>query len=129
MNAWLAGRTPLSAGRSALHAVTDAPETLYREAARATLALLRERGIDVPAAERALASLAVETPSWGYGDSGTRFGVFRQAGRDKGGVGLGLAIVKGLVTLHGGTVTVRSEPGLGARFEVRLPRVAATTTR
>ena len=44
---------------------------------------LRERGIDVPAAERALASLAVETPSWGYGDSGTRFGVFRQAGRPR----------------------------------------------
>ena len=44
---------------------------------------LRERGIDVPAAERALASLVVETPSWGYGDSGTRFGVFRQAGRPR----------------------------------------------
>jgi L-rhamnose isomerase / sugar isomerase len=30
--------------------------------------------------ERALASLAIETPSWGYGDSGTRFATFRQPG-------------------------------------------------
>ena len=44
---------------------------------------LRERGIDVPAAERALASLVVETPSWGYRDSGTRFRVFRQTGRPR----------------------------------------------
>jgi L-rhamnose isomerase/sugar isomerase len=30
-----------------------------------------------------LAALAIETPSWGYGDSGTRFGVFPQAGRPR----------------------------------------------
>ena len=33
--------------------------------------------------ERELASFAVETPSWGYGDSGTRFGVFAQPGRPR----------------------------------------------
>jgi L-rhamnose isomerase/sugar isomerase len=44
---------------------------------------LRERGIDVEAAEQALSSLVVETPSWGYADSGTRFGVFPQAGRPR----------------------------------------------
>ena len=27
--------------------------------------------------------LAVETPSWGYGDSGTRFAVFQQPGRPR----------------------------------------------
>ena len=42
VNAWLAGRAPLSAGSSALQTVTDAPEGLYQEAARATLALLAE---------------------------------------------------------------------------------------
>jgi L-rhamnose isomerase / sugar isomerase len=43
-----------------------------------------ERGKrDVPGIERSLASLAVETPSWGYGDSGTRFGVFPQPGRPR----------------------------------------------
>ena len=33
--------------------------------------------------ERALAAFEVETPSWGYGDSGTRFGVFPQPGRPR----------------------------------------------
>ena len=35
------------------------------------------------AIERALAAFAVETPSWGYGDGGTRFGVFPQPGRPR----------------------------------------------
>jgi L-rhamnose isomerase/sugar isomerase len=30
--------------------------------------------------QRALGALAIETPSWGYGDSGTRFATFRQPG-------------------------------------------------
>jgi L-rhamnose isomerase/sugar isomerase len=30
-----------------------------------------------------LAALEIETPSWGYGDSGTRFATFRQAGRPR----------------------------------------------
>jgi L-rhamnose isomerase/sugar isomerase len=33
--------------------------------------------------ERALAAFAVETPSWGYGDSGTRFATFSQPGRPR----------------------------------------------
>jgi L-rhamnose isomerase / sugar isomerase len=33
--------------------------------------------------EHALAAFRVETPSWGYGDSGTRFGVFPQPGRPR----------------------------------------------
>lgn len=44
---------------------------------------LADAGRDVAAIERALATLAVETPSWGYGDSGTRFGVFPQPGRPR----------------------------------------------
>ena len=44
---------------------------------------LERGGRDVPGIERSLASLAVETPSWGYGDSGTRFGVFPQSGRPR----------------------------------------------
>jgi L-rhamnose isomerase/sugar isomerase len=34
-------------------------------------------------AEQRLRDLVIETPSWGYGDSGTRFGVFPQAGRPR----------------------------------------------
>ncbi|MGM0575941.1 MAG: PAS domain-containing hybrid sensor histidine kinase/response regulator [Myxococcota bacterium] len=40
------------------------------------------------------------------------------------GTGLGLALTRRLVTLHGGTVDVRSRPGEGATFIVSLPRVA-----
>ncbi len=44
---------------------------------------LTDAGHDLAAIERALAAFAVETPSWGYGDSGTRFGVFPQPGRPR----------------------------------------------
>jgi L-rhamnose isomerase/sugar isomerase len=44
---------------------------------------LADRGRDVGAIENALAGFEVETPSWGYGDSGTRFGVFPQPGRPR----------------------------------------------
>jgi two-component system OmpR family sensor kinase len=41
--------------------------------------------------------------------------------RSSGGTGLGLAIVAGLVEAHGGTVSVRTAPGQGADFQVKLP--------
>lgn len=53
------------------------------------------------------------------------FDLFRQAertsDRSEGGLGIGLTIVQNLVTLHGGTITVDSEPGRGSEFVVRLP--------
>ena len=42
-------------------------------------------------------------------------------GRDSRGSGLGLAIARDLVAAHGGTIEVRSEPGRGTTFEVRVP--------
>jgi L-rhamnose isomerase / sugar isomerase len=36
-----------------------------------------------PSPEQALAQLEIETPSWGYGDSGTRFATFQQPGRPR----------------------------------------------
>ncbi len=44
---------------------------------------LADAGHDVAAVERALGALVIETPSWGYGDSGTRFATFQQAGRPR----------------------------------------------
>lgn len=39
-----------------------------------------DRGIDVEQVKGRLKAFKIETPSWGYGDSGTRFKVFQQVG-------------------------------------------------
>ncbi len=58
------------------------------------------------------------------------FELFSQAERTldraQGGLGIGLTLVHRLVELHGGEVSAESEGvGKGARFTVRLPRVAS----
>jgi cell cycle sensor histidine kinase DivJ len=40
------------------------------------------------------------------------------------GTGLGLSVVKGLVALHGGSLEIDSEVGVGTRILIRLPREA-----
>jgi L-rhamnose isomerase / sugar isomerase len=44
---------------------------------------LTDTGRDVGAISDALSTFNVETPSWGYGDSGTRFATFQQPGRPR----------------------------------------------
>ncbi|HTC43721.1 MAG TPA: ATP-binding protein [Steroidobacteraceae bacterium] len=47
--------------------------------------------------------------------------------RSEGGLGIGLALVRGLVELHGGKVSARSEgPGRGSEFTIFLPGLSLT---
>ncbi len=77
----------------------------------------------------AVLSVADQGPGMAEADAARIFERFyrtdRARQRTRGGNGLGLAIVATLVEAHGGRVTVRSAPGAGATFEVRLP-VAGT---
>ena len=45
--------------------------------------------------------------------------------RSHEGSGIGLALVQQLAQIHGGHVTVTSQPGVGSTFEVRIPRSRA----
>ncbi len=55
----------------------------------------------------------------------TIFESFAQAGKKissgYGGAGLGLSISKGLITLQGGHISVKSEPGMGSVFTFNIP--------
>jgi L-rhamnose isomerase / sugar isomerase len=59
----------------------SAPDPIFGQTPRVTaderaLELLRERGVEVEPVLAELRQLEIETPSWGYGNSGTRFNVF-----------------------------------------------------
>lgn len=45
------------------------------------------------------------------------------------GTGLGLPVVHGIVSSHGGTISVQSQPGRGSRFEIHLPVQGVATTQ
>ena len=53
-----------------------------------------------------------------------RFFTYRPGDARREHVGLGLAIAKQIVESYGGGISASNRPGGGARFEVRLPRLA-----
>ena len=70
--------------------------------------------------DRVLITVEDEGPGISEEDRSRIFEKFYQADRSRSGSGngLGLALVRRIVTLHGGDVTVESEPGRGALFTV-----------
>jgi PAS domain S-box-containing protein len=74
-------------------------------------------------------ALWVEVTDHGYGIpsdvTGRIFEKFYRVPRiedaDVPGTGLGLAFVREIAELHGGRITVESEPGVGSTFSLRLP--------
>ncbi len=48
--------------------------------------------------------------------------LYRGENAGENSVGIGLALAKSVFTAQGGDITVRSEPGVGTRFEIRLFR-------
>jgi len=97
----------------------------FTENGRISILLDFEPTIDKP--ETGTLKLAVSDTGIGIGNEilAQIFEPFRQAeghsGRRFGGTGLGLAITKGYVELMQGTISVQSQPGKGAHFEIRLP--------
>jgi signal transduction histidine kinase len=78
------------------------------------------------AAEAAAVRFSVADQGIGMNEDEARYAFepFRRGGRlkdDVPGVGLGLFVVRRIVEAHGGTIALRSAPGEGSTFEVRLP--------
>ena len=78
------------------------------------------------------AEAVVRVRDWGIGIAPEMlsrvFDLFEQGdvsiSRERGGLGIGLTLVKQLITMHGGSVEVRSEGlGKGSEFQITLPIV------
>jgi signal transduction histidine kinase len=83
-------------------------------------------GVDGRAGEWAEVSVSDTGVGIAPEDRALVFEEFRQAGGDvlrkAEGTGLGLALVKRFVELHGGTISLDSEPGHGSTFRFVLPQ-------
>jgi signal transduction histidine kinase len=79
-------------------------------------------------AERVIFIVSDEGPGIGLEEQEHVFASYVRGSKSKDttGAGLGLYLVKRVVDLHGGTVTLRSQPGQGAKFCIDLPRVQSS---
>jgi L-rhamnose isomerase / sugar isomerase len=55
----------------------------YKTGYKILKSFLEEKEVQVSEVEKKLKSIKIETPSWGYSDSGTRFAIFKQKGAAK----------------------------------------------
>jgi signal transduction histidine kinase len=103
-------------GNLVTNALTHTPTT-----AKVTVTVAEDADPDV-----LVIRIADEGPGMAAADAERVFERFYRADtsrtREAGGTGLGLAIVASLVAAHGGTVDLRTAPGEGASFSVRLRR-------
>ncbi|MFZ5766018.1 MAG: ATP-binding protein [Thermodesulfobacteriota bacterium] len=71
------------------------------------------------------ASVAIHVSDTGCGiapdDVGRIFKPFYTTKQEMAGTGLGLAISEGIISRHGGTLSVQSRPGVGSVFSITLP--------
>jgi len=97
-------------------------------------------GCDAMAPAGGTLRLAIETTEAGYrvtvadqgcgiptGELERIFQPFYSTKAGQGGTGLGLAISRQIVERHGGSLGVESDPGVGTRFALELPRFHPTT--
>lgn len=94
---------------------------------------IRERGAITVRTRAADHAVLVEVEDTGVGiEPGSVSQIFEPGFTTKGarvGMGLGLLIVRQVVDRHGGDISVRSVPGTGTTFTVRLPVRLATPAR
>jgi signal transduction histidine kinase len=70
----------------------------------------------------AVADEGIGMPAEELGKISSMFYQIDRARMEQQGSGSGLTIVQGIVTMHGGTLTVTSEVGVGSTFRIDLPR-------
>ncbi len=78
-------------------------------------------------ADRILLDVEDQGEGLPLGSEETVFGPFFQSGEDRSGLGLGLAIARRSVEANGGTLSVRSQAGVGCVFTINLPRHLLST--
>lgn len=83
-------------------------EVFVKHTADEALVIVKDTGIGIP--EDAIPHLFERF-----------YRVDKARSRGTGGTGLGLAIVERIITLHGGFISVESEPNKGSVFTVHLP--------
>jgi signal transduction histidine kinase len=103
-------------------------QILYNLISNAVKFTDRDRRVSVSAADEG-ACVAIAVADQGVGiaeaDQALLFRAFEQIALPDGerppGTGLGLALAKRLVDLHGGTIELVSQRGVGTTFTVRIP--------